>query len=177
MRRASQLSARSVGRHVVEHADTFSLFAELALGLCGFTGVAATFGGRDRNYSVLDKVRIEAIFTLAGSVMLGSLAVQTVSASASSSATAFGWGSLIAAAVLCRTVYTALTRAVPLARDPASSSTLSIAVVVVSLTMACFLIHVANLAVWRGAFLLFLAFSLQLAWALFLFARILTQRN
>jgi len=153
------------------------LFAELALGLCGFTGVAATFGGRDRSYSVLDKVRIEGIFTQAGSVMLGSLAVLTVSVSASSSATAFGWGSLVAAMVLCRPVYTVFTIAIPLGRDPESSSSLFIAVVALTIISTCFLIHVANFALWRGAFPLLLAFSLQLAWSLFLFARILTQRN
>jgi hypothetical protein len=139
------------------------LFAELALGLCGFTGVAATFGGRDRSYTVLDKVRIEGIFTQAGSVLLGSFAVLTISVWASSSATAFGWGSLVAATVLSRPVYTAFTIAIPLARDPESSSSLFIAVAAVTVISTCFLIHVANFADWRGAFPLLLAFSLQLA--------------
>jgi hypothetical protein len=168
---------RSVGWHEIEHIDTFILFAELALGLCGFTGIAATFGGRERSYSVLDKIRIEGIFTLAGSVMLGSISVLTVSVLGTSSATVFGWASLIAASVLCRPVYTTFTRAIPLARDPESSSSLPIALVAVTTSWSCFLIHLANLALWREAFPLLLAFSLQLAWALFLFARMLTQRN
>ena len=153
------------------------MLAELALGLFGFTGVAATFGGRDRSYSILDKVRMEGIFILASSVMLGSLAVLTVSASASSSAMAFGWASLIAATVLCRAAYTSLTSSIPLARDPELSSSLFVALVALAIIWSCFLIHVANFALWRSALPLLLAFSLQLAWALFLFARFLTQRN
>ena len=49
--------------------------AELGLGLAGFAGVAASFGGRARAYGKVDLSRLMVLFICAGSVFAGSLAV------------------------------------------------------------------------------------------------------
>jgi hypothetical protein len=59
---------------------TFSLHAELALGLAGFAGVTAAFGGRDREYSGARLLRLSGIFQTAGCVLAGSLCVETAAA-------------------------------------------------------------------------------------------------
>lgn len=40
----------------------FELSAELSLALAGFSGIAATFGGRGREFSPIDRGRLDAIF-------------------------------------------------------------------------------------------------------------------
>jgi hypothetical protein len=153
------------------------LLAELALGLAGFTGVAGTFGGRDRVYSPADQIRIESIFTLTGSVMAGSLVALTLDAAGSSSATSYGWASLIAAAILSRPASLAFTRGTALAKNPEVSTSQFVVVLAAALMLGALGLHIGNLLLWREAWPLFAASSLQLAWGLFLFARILTQRN
>jgi hypothetical protein len=63
----SQLSRGSVRRYVIEQSETFSLLAELALALGGFTGVAAAFEGRDRAFTLAERTRFLAIFVAAAS--------------------------------------------------------------------------------------------------------------
>jgi len=58
---------RSVRPHEIEqNPDIFSLLAELALGLGGFTGVAAAFGGPERAYTAAERMRLLSIFLSAG---------------------------------------------------------------------------------------------------------------
>jgi hypothetical protein len=161
----------------VDHVETLSLIAELALGLAGFTGVAGTFGGRDRDYSPADQARIESIFMLTGSVLAGSLASLTLLSAGFPNAASYGWASLIAGAICFRPLYIALTRGVSLAKDPemSTSSLIVIASLVIILSSLGF--NIGNFLLWKNAWPLLAASSLQLAWALFLFARILTQRN
>ncbi|MBW2495475.1 MAG: hypothetical protein JRE43_12040 [Deltaproteobacteria bacterium] len=45
--------------------ETFELFAELALALGGFSGVAAAFGGRDREFREIERNRLTAVFLFA----------------------------------------------------------------------------------------------------------------
>ena len=42
---------------------TLALVAELALGLAGFGGVAAAFGGRDRSYAPVEITRLRVLFS------------------------------------------------------------------------------------------------------------------
>jgi hypothetical protein len=161
----------------MEHTETLTLLAELGLGLAGFTGVAATFGGRDRVYSPADRVRIESIFTLTGATIFGSLAALTFSAAGISPATLWMWASLIAGTICTRPTYVAFTHGIALARDPEVSTSSFIVVLAAAILVGSIGLHLGNLTVWREAWPLFAASSLQLAWGVFLFARILTQRN
>ena len=64
---------RSVGRRTIEAESTFALIAELAVGLAGFGGVAAAFGGRDRSYAPVELTRMRALFAHAALVLASSL--------------------------------------------------------------------------------------------------------
>jgi len=168
---------RSVGRHEIDQTETFSLLAELALGLAGFTGVAAAFGGRDRTYAATESFRIEGIFLMAGSVMVGSLCALTLTGAGSSTTSAYRWASLVVAPVLLGSLFRAVSPGFALVKDPESSSSPWIHAFAMAVFAICLGVLVANFTVWREAWPLFAVFSLQLTWGLFLFARLLTQRN
>jgi hypothetical protein len=169
------MSRKNDRQNDIEHAETLSLLAELALGLAGFTGIAATFGGRERAYSGGDRFRIELIFMLAGSALAGSLTALTLSAAGCSTATSFGWASLVAAAIHCRPAFISFKQAIAVARDPEMSPFYLIVVSAVVLLSSCLGLQIGNLWLWRDAWPLLAASSLQLGWGLFLFARLLTQ--
>lgn len=54
--------------------DSFSLIAELSLGLAGFGGVAAAFGGLDRRFTRAERTRLGALFFHASLPLAVSLA-------------------------------------------------------------------------------------------------------
>ena len=168
---------RPVGRQNIDQLETFSLFAELAIGLAGFTGVAAAFGGRDRVYSSADKIRIEGILLLAGSVLVGSLCVLTLTGAGLSAPATFGWASLVAAALQFPNFFTGFSRGYVLVKSPESSTSGRIYAQAMVLIGGCLGLYAGNIIVWREAWPLFAAFSLQLSWALYLFGRFLTHRN
>jgi hypothetical protein len=143
---------RSVGRREIGQTDTFSLLAELALGLTGFTGVAAAFGGSDRAFSGPDRFRLLAIFLSAASVLVGSLS---------------------AILILMPFFYRVLPRTYAFARDPDLGTSILIFGFVAAQVIISGLLLVGKFIFWREAWPLFGAFSVQLALGLFLFARIL----
>jgi hypothetical protein len=167
-----------LGGHEIEQLETFTLLAELALGLAGFTGVAAAFGGRDRTYAAIERFRLEGIFLTAAGAMVGSLCVLTLTGAGRPTTEAYRWASLVSAPVL---LFTLLRIASPsmlaLMRDPNSSASPWIHALGTTLIAACLFLLAGNFIAWWDAWPLFAAFSLQLTWGLFLFARLLTQRN
>lgn len=50
--------------------EVFSLLAELALALAGFSGVAAAFSGRDRSYRPTEYIRLISLFHTSGTVFV-----------------------------------------------------------------------------------------------------------
>ena len=171
-----QLSARSFRRHEIEQTETFSLLAELALGLGGFSGVAGAFGGRDRSYTAAERIRLLSIFLAAGGALAGSLCVLTFASAGGSIASAYTWASLLAA-----TVHLAHLSLMPatyrLVINPEASTSMPVFALALAYICICLGLLGANLIVWREAWPLSAAFSIQLTFGLFLFARILTQRN
>jgi len=163
----------SVGRHEIEHIDTFSLMAELALGLAGFTGVAAAFGGSERAYSSPDRFRLLAIFLSAGCVLVGSLFTLTLVAAGWPPGQSYRWGGLFAAMILMPYFYQVIPKTYQFAIDPDLGTSFSIFAFVAAQAIVSGLLLVGNFIVWREAWPLFGAFSVQLSLGLFLFARIL----
>ncbi len=149
------------------------MLAELALGLAGFTGVAAAFGGSDRAYSSPDRFRLLAIFLSAGCVLVGSLFTLTLAAAGWSPGQSYRWGGLSAAVILMPFFYQVLPRTYAFARDPNVVTSISIFAFVAAQVIVSVLLLAGNFFVWREAWPLFGAFSIQLALGLFLFARLL----
>ena len=55
--------------------EAYSLLAELSLGLLGFSGVAAAFGGRDRVFRGSEFARLQGVFRHSGIALAGCLLV------------------------------------------------------------------------------------------------------
>ncbi len=153
------------------------MLAELALGLAGFTGVAAAFGGRDRSYSDPDRARLLSIFLSAGCVLVGSLCALTLTSAGWSSGQSYRWSSLPAAAVLIPSFYSVIPQSYAFAKDPDATTSFAIVAIAVVANGVSVLLLAGNFIVWGEAWPVFGAFSIQLAWGLFLFARVLMVRK
>lgn len=174
---AGQLKARSVGRHEIDpNADTFSLLAELALGLGGFTGVAAAFGGRDRAYALAERMRLLSIFLSAGGALAGSLCVLTLASSGASAAATYAYASVLGAVPQALHV-SFIRETYGLVFDAKASTSLALLVLLIAYIIATFGLLTMNAIYWREAWPLAASFSLQLVWGLWLYSRILTRRN
>jgi hypothetical protein len=168
---------RFVRRDGIDRSQTFSLLAELALGLAGLTGVAAAFGGRERVDSHVDQLRLVGVFVAVGSALAGCLCVLTLLSAGVSPSSTYIWATVIAAFVLSPNMYPLIPQTLALVRDPEASTGAWIFVLVLAQFGACLSLFIGNLVVWRDAWPLFAAFSIQLTWGLFLFARVLTVRK
>jgi hypothetical protein len=161
---------------VIEQSETFSLLAELALALGGFTGVAAAFGGRDRAFTLAERTRLLAIFVAAGVVLAGSLCVLVAPSTGATAGFTYAAASLLGAAVLLP-YSRVIPRAYSLAVDPAATTSFVVLGVAICQLVVCVALLGGNLVWWRQPWPLSVAFSIQLLWGLYLFARILGQRN
>jgi hypothetical protein len=148
----------------------------LALALGGFTGVAAAFGGPDRALTLAERTRLTAIFVAAGVVLAGSLCVIVGPSTGATADSTYAAASLFAAAALLpyRRI---IPNAYSLAMDPSATTSRAILGLAVCLVAACLGLLCGNLFWWREAWPLSISFALQLLWGLYLFARILGQRN
>ena len=162
---------------IVEQYSSFELLAELGLGLAGFAGVAAAFGGRARAYGKVDLSRLMVLFVCAGLVVAGSLATIALAALGLESATIFIRVSAamaviagVAAIPLFRVAYQN-TRDAP---DVAQPYVLVIATLFV-VTFESLL--VLNIFKSGKPGLLFAAFSLALIYGLWVFVRLMTRPN
>ncbi len=148
----------------------------MALALGGFTGVAAAFGGRDRAFTLAERTRLLAIFVAAGAVLAGSLCVLVAPSTGATEGFTYAAASLLGAAVLLP-YFRVIPRAYSLALDPAVTTSFGVLGVAASQLAVCVALLGGNLVWWREPWPLLIAFSIQLLWGLYLFARILGQRN
>ena len=142
------------------------MLAELAVGLAGFTGIAAAFGGRDRKYSDPDRVRLLAIFLSAGCVLVGSLCVLTLTSADWSSGQSYRWSGLSAAAVLIPSFYAVIPQSYGFAKDPDATTSFAIVAIAVVANGVSVLLLAGNFIVWREAWPVVGALSMQLVWGL-----------
>ena len=78
----------------IDAESTLSLVAELALGLAGFGGVAAAFGGRDRQFSRGERTRLLALYVHSTLALVGALLTMALLWFEMALATACFWASL-----------------------------------------------------------------------------------
>ena len=65
---------------LIEHADTFSLFAEVAIAVAGFAGVATVFGGREKRFRDAELLRLRGLFQLSALVLSGCFGIASCQA-------------------------------------------------------------------------------------------------
>jgi hypothetical protein len=157
------------------YQDTFALFAELSLGLAGFAGVAAAFGGRHRSYRPGDENRLVGLFVSAGVTLAGCVAILTLIATDMAVHNAF----LLVSALLFAVSGMVTLKRVPLNYRLAQDAEASIepwAAHLASLHFAALLLlYGGNLWLGGRAWPLIGGFSLQLLFGLWLFTRLLTR--
>jgi hypothetical protein len=147
------------------------------VGLAGFAGVAAAFGGRDRAYAPAELTRLRALFVHAALVLASSLLGTTL--------LWFGWpltrvsfwsAALGLAGEVPAAIYFS-SRAYSYLVDPqATTGRLAFLLTAVPASLAAALLA-AGLASGGSMGLLVAGLSTQLLFGLWLFTRILTQRN
>ena len=161
----------------MEPQSTFALIAELALGLAGFSGVAAAFGGRDRSYAPVEADRLRSLFAHALlTLAICLLAISLLSFELDLKRSIF-WSS--AAGALGQLVANGffIPRAFRYASDPSATPGWW-GFGVSSSSMMLSLVLLGTSAASGGSIgLLVSALSLQLLFGLWVFTRLLIYRN
>lgn len=156
---------------------TFELFAELSLALAGFSGVASAFGGRNREFSPIERGRLDAIFLFSGASLAVSLLVLTLADAGLSDARAYSIAcaasGILILGIFCRQVPMVLK----LRRDGESTTSRAFIafafVYLLALPGAYFWAAIFEQASWP----LFAGISSQLLYGLWMFARLLVRSH
>lgn len=168
---------KTVGRHSIEAESTFGLIAELAVGLAGFAGVAAAFGGRDRAYAPVELTRLRALFVHAALVLASSLLGTTLLWLGLPLNQASFWSAALGLAGEVPAAIYFSSHAYRYVVDPeATTGWPAFLLTVVPAWLAAALLA-CGLARGGSMGLLVAGLSTQLLFGLWLFTRILTQRN
>lgn len=164
-------------RRGIEAQSTFALIAELAVGLAGFGGVAAAFGGRDRSYAPVELTRMRALFVHAALVLASSLFATSLLWFGFALSTACFWCCLLGLAGEAPAAAYFSRRAQQYFADPrASTGWFALLATVVPAWLAA-LFFAAGLLASESMGFLIAGLSVQLLFGLWAFTRILTQRN
>jgi hypothetical protein len=154
---------------------TFELFAELSLALAGFSGVAAAFGGRDREFSPIDRGRLDAIFLFSGASLAISLLVVTLVDAGFSDTQAYSFACATSGFLVLGIFFRQVPKAMKLRREgeaTTSGAFISFAFV--------YLLGLPAIYFWAAMFEqsswpLFAGISSQLLYGLWMFARLLVR--
>ena len=153
--------------------DAFALIAELSLGLLGFSGVAAAFGGREREFNYVERVRFFGI-VVHSTTPLFRLPFRLRAFAHKCFAIPDVFGGCVH---FCRNAYGAVLRTladVHKARNDASASTEDWAVAVVWIHLfAAVSLYLWSILAGGAAAQLIVAFASHLAMGVFIFWRIL----
>lgn len=155
--------------------EDFALIAELALGLTGFAGVAAAFGGREREFTPIDRVRLAAVFQTSAGPMVGSLLlIALVRSSTVSDSVAVSIVAVSSIAYILATLGPASIRALKLARRDNSADPRAVAMTLVAGSVQLSLYASAALG-FAGSSAVVGGYAIQLVVGVWMFWRLLTR--
>lgn len=157
--------------------DSIGLYAELALALAGFAGIVSAFAGRERQFRPVERLRLDGLMMLSGTVLAGCLVyiVGSVAGIAESSV-------LVITAIVCLISTGALVLfKVPelwrRSKDADATTTQRTLNLVAALLLADLLLFGAAIFVPGSAWMIALGFSLLLLHGLWMFVLLLTRAN
>ena len=162
---------------IIEQLSTFELLAELGLGLAGFAGVAAAFGGRARDYGKVDFSRLMVLFSCAGFVVAGSLAVTTLAALGIEGEATVVIVSAATALIVAAAAVPLLRTAYQNTRDAPDAAPPYVLVIATIFLITFESLLVLNIFKGGKAGLLLAAYSLALIYGLWVFVRLMTRPN
>jgi len=159
---------------LIENSDTFDLFAELAIAVAGFAGVASAFGGRDRSFGSAELIRLRALFQFSALVLAGCFGLASLSSARVDAPTAIALVSFAEAVALLALATFALPGAFRLAHSEESTVggwplAFAVAVYVVAIPLC-----LANALLVQREWPLIVVFSLLILQSLWFFFRLLT---
>jgi hypothetical protein len=173
----SALIGRSVGQQAIDAESTFALLAELSLGLAGFGGVAAAFGGANRQFTRAELIRLRALFLHASlSLALALLGTSLLWFGLAPSSAAF-WTCCVGVLVHVPTSVYLSIGAYRFARDQQTTTTWLVFWAILVPTWLAAGFYAAG--AWTGGSIGFLVsgLSLQLLLGVWVFVRVLTLRD
>ena len=149
--------------------------AELGLGLAGFAGVAAAFGGRSRNYGSIDLLRLKVLFFCAGSVVAGCLAILTLISYGVEDATSYFVISAALALISGAIGVPILLAAYRTVRDPKIVAPAWVFIVGMTYVIVIEVLYVRNLIEGGESGPLIAGFSLSLVYGFWMFTRLMVR--
>jgi hypothetical protein len=162
---------------MIDPQSIFSLVAELALGLAGFAGVAAAFGGRDRSYAPIENFRLQSLFIHAFLALALSLVTISLLALGFAHSDAYLFASIAGAISQGPVTALFIYRVFVALRDPGSvTGRGAVAATVLGTSLSLGLFVASALSPETPGYLA-LALSAQLLFGLWVFTRILLHRN
>ena len=162
---------------MIENIETFQLFVEVAVVVAGFAGVATVFGGQERSFEIAENLRLRALFQNSGLILFGCLGVLTMDAAG----IAKNWNivlvSLAVALINLVLIFDVPLKAVRLRGKDGSSVTPASLVVAFSQGLLSVPLLMANATYYQQEWLLILVFSYNILMSLWVFFRLLVNRN
>ncbi len=159
----------------MDSPSAFELIAELSLATIGFAGVAAAFGGSERAYKHVERIRIGGVLAQAGTALGGSLLFQILLMAELSLRNS------VRATAICLLILTVFRMISNLpgiyraAGNSESSTPMGVAYLMTASFTLPLLCFGAALVLDKNAWALLAGFSIQLGSAVALFARLLTR--
>jgi len=162
---------------VLNMPDVVGLYAELAIAIAGFSGVASAFAGRDREFRPTERIRLMAVLSNSAGVFAGCLAFYSAAAcglSVDGALRVSGAVSLVFALVIVAILIPGGWRGL---NAPGSTTELWVMWVVTAIAAVFVALYAAAAFLQIGPAPLVIAFSIQMLFALWMFVRLLVRPN
>lgn len=157
--------------------ESITLFAELALGLAGFAGVASAFSGRERNFLPAERLRLMGLMVLAGTVLAGCLTYIAISMTGLSDILSRQASALVCALVTLLVTVKMLPELWRHSRDTDATVTPLTFYLATALIFGSLALY-SMAAIFNGvAWMIALGFTIQLLHGLWMFVLLLTRKN
>lgn len=150
-------------------SDALSLIAELSLGLLGFAGVAAAFGGQERAFSEADRLRLLGLFCNSAIPLFGCLSVYVMSAASLEGGVTYTLAGLLSLAIHLRSSVLTMPGVSQSARDAEATTEGWTLRAVWGQVIACLVLYLVEIVAGGVAWPLLAAYSSHLAIGVFLF--------
>ena len=162
---------------MIEHSDTFQLFVEVAIAVAGFAGVATVFGGQNRSFQAAENLRLRALFQNSALVLIGCMSLLALDAAE----VEHRWN-VVAVSLLVVSIYLVTFLDVPLKSIKLrTSNDSSVTVFSLSIAVSPFVVGVplllGNALYLRQEWPLIVVFTHYILMSLWVFYRLLTNRN
>ena len=152
---------------------TYELFAELSIALAGFSGVASAFGGRNREFSPIEKSRLDAMFQFSGASLGASLLVLTLAEAGMPESKVFSSVCALSGAAILAIACRQLPRVIPLYQDGESTTSRGFLTFAIPYLFGLSIFYFWAAIYDQSSWPLFAGISSQLLWGLWMFARFL----